>query len=101
MSVSELEGREYQEAVIGMLMQCGIIGDDGVIVDDEVNVSAYEDAIGLLVRDGFIITEQHRGVLGFKKTRRVFSYEKWRAMRDRISALKAHFNMPRTRALSA
>jgi hypothetical protein len=101
MTAEELDGREYQEAVIGVLMQCGIIGDDGVIDDDQVIVSAYEDAVALLVRDGFIVDEQYRGFLGLKKTRRVFSYEKWRVLRDRIASLQSHFNIPRSRALSA
>lgn len=88
-TAAELATREYQEAVIGLLMQAGIIRDDGSLDEGSICVSAYEHAVSILERDGFIATER----VGFwKKSRRVFSFDRWRALRDRIAALDAAFN---------
>lgn len=92
MTAAEIPIRDYQDALIGLLMQAGIIRDDGSIDTDAVCVSAYETAVAMLMRDGFITTETYRGFLGQKRMRQVFSYDAWRILRDRISLLAARFN---------
>lgn len=88
-SVEELALREYQELVVGVLMQAGVIRRDGTL--DDQAVSAYEHAVTVLKRDGLIREETY--IAWFRKRKRlVFSYEAWRALNDRIGELSRQFN---------